>query len=47
MGLAQPTWNEALTTLRDVGLLAEESDDEDQERLDAHPLVREHFGEQI
>jgi tetratricopeptide (TPR) repeat protein len=39
-------WNEAVTALRDVGLLAE-SDMEEAERLDAHPLIREYFGEQL
>ena len=38
-------WNEAVTTLQDVGLLAPASDQED--RLDAHPLVREYFGQQL
>jgi tetratricopeptide (TPR) repeat protein len=44
-GLTQSVWNEAVTALRDVGLLAEP--DMEVERLDAHPLVREHFGEQL
>jgi hypothetical protein len=39
-------WNEAVTTLRDVGLLAAAGEEGD-ERLDAHPLVREHFAEQL
>ena len=38
-------WNEAVTTLQDVGLLAPATDQDD--RLDAHPLVREHFAEQL
>ena len=44
-GLRSGAWNEAVTTLQDVGLLAPASDHDD--RLDAHPLVREHFGEQL
>ena len=44
-GLKLSAWNEAVTTLQDVGLLAPASDKDD--RLDAHPLVREHFGEQL
>ncbi len=46
-GLTEGAWNEALTALRDVGLLAGGSEIEEAERLDAHPLVREHFGEQL
>jgi tetratricopeptide (TPR) repeat protein len=46
-GLSQGAWNEAVTALRDVGLLAAGSEAEDAERLDAHPLVREYFGEQL
>jgi tetratricopeptide (TPR) repeat protein len=45
-GVPRNVWNEAVTTLRDVGLLAE-SDMEEAERLDAHPLVREYFGAQL
>jgi nucleoside phosphorylase len=44
-GLSGSAWNEAVTTLQDVGLLAPASDHDD--RLDAHPLVREHFGAQL
>ncbi len=44
-GLNASAWNEAVTTLQDVGLLARASDQDD--RLDAHPLVREHFGQQL
>jgi tetratricopeptide (TPR) repeat protein len=44
-GLKTGTWNEAVTKLQDVGLLAPASDHDD--RLDAHPLVREHFGQQL
>jgi nucleoside phosphorylase len=46
-GLSESAWNEAITTLRDVGLLAAGSEIEDADELDAHPLVREHFGEQL
>ena len=42
-GLNAGAWNEAVTNLRDVGLLAPESGGE--ERLDAHPLVREYFAD--
>jgi tetratricopeptide (TPR) repeat protein len=43
-GLGARDWNKALAKLRRAGLiLAEEPD----KRLDAHPLVREHFGEQL
>jgi tetratricopeptide (TPR) repeat protein len=41
-GLPHGAWNEAVTALQDVGLLAAGS-----ETLDAHPLVRQHFGEQL
>jgi tetratricopeptide (TPR) repeat protein len=44
-GLKAGAWNEAVTTLQDVGLLAPASAHDD--RLDAHPLVREHFGLQL
>jgi tetratricopeptide (TPR) repeat protein len=46
-GLRRDAWNEAVTALRDVGLLSGGAETEDGERLDAHPLVREHFGEQL
>jgi tetratricopeptide (TPR) repeat protein len=36
-------WKRAVANLRRVGLVAEKHD----ERLDAHPLVRQHFGEQL
>jgi tetratricopeptide (TPR) repeat protein len=44
-GLKAGAWNEAVTTLQDVGLLAPASDHDN--RLDAHPLVREHFGARL
>jgi tetratricopeptide (TPR) repeat protein len=44
-GVGEGGWNEAVTTLRDVGLLARA--EEPDERVDAHPLVREHFGQQL
>lgn len=37
-------WQRALSNLRDMGLLAKESTHA-RGQLDAHPLVREHFGE--
>jgi tetratricopeptide (TPR) repeat protein len=46
-GLAEGAWNEAVTALRDVGLLAAGAEGALDERLDAHPLVREHFAEQL
>ena len=42
-----PRWNKALRKLRSVGLLAPGVNGEQDKRLDAHPLVREHFGEQV
>jgi tetratricopeptide (TPR) repeat protein len=42
-GLGELKWNKALSKLRRAGLLANSTDD----RLDAHPLVREHFGAQV
>jgi tetratricopeptide (TPR) repeat protein len=44
-GLKTGAWNDAVTALQDVGLLAPASEQDDT--LDAHPLVREHFGEQL
>jgi len=41
VGLATPRWNLALTRLRRARLLLE---DDGSGALDAHPLVREHFG---
>jgi tetratricopeptide (TPR) repeat protein len=43
--LGRGAWNEAVATLQDVGLLAPAS--EHDNRLDAHPLVREYFGRQL
>jgi hypothetical protein len=37
-------WNRSISRLRRVGLLAPDANDR---RLDAHPLVREHFGERL
>ncbi|MDI1451401.1 hypothetical protein [Polyangium sp. 6x1] len=45
--LSASAWNEAVTTLRDVGLLAAGGDAHGEDRLDAHPLIREYFGEQL
>jgi hypothetical protein len=44
-GLQESVWNQAVTALRDLGLLTGGS--EVTERLDAHPLVREYFAEQL
>ncbi|MEP7120824.1 MAG: hypothetical protein ABJE95_07945 [Byssovorax sp.] len=38
-----PDWSKAIAKLRRAGLLSEDQD----KRLDAHPLVREHFGQQL
>ncbi len=50
-GLDGKTWNKALARLRRAGLLAAEPGDkaekEENKTLDAHPLVREHFGEAL
>ena len=46
-GLTEGAWNEAVTALRDVGLLARGAETEEADGLDAHPLVREHYGEQL
>jgi tetratricopeptide (TPR) repeat protein len=43
VGVQGYAWNKAVAKLRHAKLLAEEQD----KRLDAHPLVREHFGEQF
>jgi tetratricopeptide (TPR) repeat protein len=43
-GVGMQDWNRALAKLRRAGLLLAEEPDK---RLDAHPLVREHFGEQL
>ena len=44
VGLAVPRWNLALTRLRKARLLLE---DDGTGALDAHPLVREHFGRRL
>jgi tetratricopeptide (TPR) repeat protein len=43
VGVREPGWNKAVAKLQRTGLLSAEQD----KRLDAHPLVREHFGEQL
>jgi hypothetical protein len=43
VGVGGREWNKAVAKLRRAGLLAAEQD----KRLDTHPLVREHFGEQL
>ena len=45
-GISEVDWNIALANLREAGLLAKE-DEENRDMLDAHPLVREHFGERL
>ena len=45
-GLGVKEWNRAIAKLRRVGLLERGVGEKDR-RLDAHPLVREHFGEQV
>ncbi|UQA57153.1 tetratricopeptide repeat protein [Polyangium aurulentum] len=47
VGLRKRDWNKAVAKLRRVGLLISEQENEPERRLDAHPLVREHFGEQL
>ena len=42
-GVSGRDWSKAVAKLRRAGLLLAEPDD----RLDAHPLVREHFGQQL
>ncbi|MCK4871832.1 MAG: hypothetical protein KAS72_03810 [Phycisphaerales bacterium] len=46
VGIDQVNWNLAVTTLRDLRLLALE-DERNPEGLDAHPLVREHFADRL
>jgi nucleoside phosphorylase/tetratricopeptide (TPR) repeat protein len=41
-GAGGPAWSKAVAKLRRVGLLAEQG-----KKLDTHPLVREHYGEQL
>ncbi|MDI1451402.1 tetratricopeptide repeat protein [Polyangium sp. 6x1] len=40
-------WNKAIFRLRRSGLLAQAADGNQDRTLDAHPIVREHFGEQL
>ncbi|MCH9019853.1 MAG: NACHT domain-containing protein [Proteobacteria bacterium] len=44
--LSDVTWRQTLAKLRRAGLVAQE-DPNDPDTLDAHPLVREHFGQQL
>ena len=44
--LTDAKWRQTLAKLRRAGLLAQH-DPDDPDTLDAHPLVREHFGEQL
>ncbi|NQT15015.1 MAG: TIR domain-containing protein [Planctomycetes bacterium] len=46
VGLDERAWQNALIRLRHAGLLAE-SDAAAPREIDAHPLVREHFGEKL
>jgi tetratricopeptide (TPR) repeat protein len=46
VGLDQRRWSRALARLRQARLLAE-ADPIDPDTLDAHPMVREHFGQQL
>jgi tetratricopeptide (TPR) repeat protein len=43
-GVDERKWKRAVANLRHLGLLAEQDHDK---KLDAHPLVRQHFGEQF
>ena len=45
-GLAEKDWKRALNHLRKARLLAEE-DPADKAALDAHPLIREYFGDKL
>ena len=45
-GLSEANWNIALSNLREAGLLAK-ADAKAPGTLDAHPLVREHFADQL
>jgi tetratricopeptide (TPR) repeat protein len=45
-GISEAAWNIALSNLREAGLLAK-ADADTPGALDAHPLVREHFGERL
>ena len=46
VSLTEPSWREVLARLRRARLLAE-ADPHDPDTLDAHPLVREHFSQQL
>jgi hypothetical protein len=46
VGLDERRWSRALARLRQARLLAK-ADPVEPETLDAHPLVREHFGQQV
>ena len=48
VNLSQEDWSYAVSNLRDCGLVSPTSSgDSDSQSLDAHPLVREHFAEQL
>ena len=44
--ISERDWDRACHALRRAGLLAEK-DSDDPDKLDCHPLVREHFGEKL
>ena len=46
VGIGVKDWNRAVAKLRRVGLVAATEGAQDR-RLDAHPLVREHFGDEV
>jgi serine/threonine protein kinase/tetratricopeptide (TPR) repeat protein len=46
VGLSEPAWQHAVNTLRECGLLIA-VDPTEPDTLDAHPLVREFFGERV
>ena len=48
VNLSEADWRYAVSNLRDCGLVSPASSgDSDSQALDAHPLVREHFAEQL
>ncbi|UCE99251.1 MAG: TIR domain-containing protein [Planctomycetota bacterium] len=44
--LSEEDWEFAISNLRELRLLAKQ-DKDDKDKLDCHPLVREHFGEKL
>jgi len=45
-GLSETNWQYAVKHLRDLRLLGQR-DENDPDKLDCHPLIREHFGEKL